>query len=214
MGKKSKSNKSSEDGSDKKRPRARNFTPAEEELLVTLAEKHRTAIVSKFTNSITNISKQKTWALITKQINAIGGYNRSVATVKKKWEDMKRKTKQIIVKGRQQIRLTGGGEAEETEIYAFADRVANVMGKVACKGVPGSFDSGHMESGDLYSMNQRLTQSSTPDNDDEESMEEEEEEDLFQVNSTAGSAPGSPKPRRSAAPARQPRSPGSSRPTG
>ena len=52
-------------------------------------EENLEVIQSKLTNSITNRTKQETWAKIAQQFNAIGVAHRSVQEIKDKWKNLK-----------------------------------------------------------------------------------------------------------------------------
>lgn len=55
--------------------------------------KRMTTVNAKFTDSVTNAKKMKAWQEIAELVNTVSPVGRSVEEVKKKWEDMKTRTK-------------------------------------------------------------------------------------------------------------------------
>ena len=72
-------------------------------------EENLEVIQSKLTNSITNRTKQETWAKIARQVNAIGVAHRSVQEIKDKWENVQSTAKKEFARQRRSFGQTRGG---------------------------------------------------------------------------------------------------------
>ena len=62
---------------------------------------------SKLTNSITNRTKQETWAKIARQVNAIVVAHRSVQEIKDKWKNLQSTAKKEFARQRRSFGQTG-----------------------------------------------------------------------------------------------------------
>ena len=93
--------------SKKKQKRARKANFSGDDKLVGLVEVNYKTLVSKFCDTATLKSKNDTWAEITRKINAISTCLRTTEEVKKKWEDLKSKTKQKAAKVMAELGMTG-----------------------------------------------------------------------------------------------------------
>ena len=72
-------------------------------------EENLEIIQSKLTNSVTNRTKQETWAKIAAQVNAIGVAHRSVQEIKDKWKNLQSTAKKEFAQQRRSFGQTGGG---------------------------------------------------------------------------------------------------------
>ena len=72
-------------------------------------EENLQAIQSKFTNSITNKTKNEIWAKIAGQVNAIGVAHCSVQEIKDKWKNLQTTAKKEFSRQRRSYGQTGGG---------------------------------------------------------------------------------------------------------
>lgn len=91
------------------RKRKLNFSTSEINKITELVEENLQVIQSKLTNSITNKTKQETWAKIARQVNAIGVAHRSVQDIKDKWKNLQTMAKKEFARQRGSFGLTGGG---------------------------------------------------------------------------------------------------------
>ena len=74
-------------------------------------------------------------------MNAVGGYGRSVAEVKKKWVCVKSETKSRMAAVKREQQRTGGGRNDAGEISGVDGRVMGIVGEVCVVGIDGGFDS-------------------------------------------------------------------------
>ena len=96
---------------------------------------------------------------------------------KKRWQDVSRATKEKETKRKNELRLTGGGEAppDRTDVD---DKVLSVIGPVAVHGVEGGIDT--MEDDNISQTNSNVTQESLEtqmeDSKDEQSQDDSDED--------------------------------------
>ena len=83
--------------SNPERKRKLNFSTSEISKITELVEENLEIIQSKLTNSVTNRTKQETWAKIAAQVNAIGVAHRSVQEIKDKWKNLQSMAKKEFV---------------------------------------------------------------------------------------------------------------------
>ena len=107
---------STESKKKQKRARKANFSGDEVDKLVGLVEVNYKTLVSKFCDTATLKSKNDTWAEITRKINAISTCLRTTEKVKKKWEDLKSKTKQKAAKVMAELGMTGNVPIDPAEL--------------------------------------------------------------------------------------------------
>ena len=100
-----------------KRQRKPDWTKEETDVLIQLFIQHNDELTGKFSSQLTNADKAKIYKSIMENVNAIGGNDRTVESVKNKWQllkaDVKNKAAKILAKQRKTVRITGGGEAPE-----------------------------------------------------------------------------------------------------
>jgi hypothetical protein len=98
----------------KKRIRARDFSAEEITVLRDLFIRHNSVLSGKHSNENTQKQKDKIYSEIVSQMNALGVSERSLQSIKDKWQAIKKAVKEkvstgIRLKKREQTR-TGGGE--------------------------------------------------------------------------------------------------------
>ncbi|EFN71184.1 UPF0439 protein C9orf30-like protein, partial [Camponotus floridanus] len=89
--------------------RAPNFTKTEEEILVQLVKKHDKVLECKRTDTNSNILKEETWKTISKEFNSTTGTFRDSPTLRRKYENLKKKTKKKFADLKCHLKGTGGG---------------------------------------------------------------------------------------------------------
>lgn len=75
------------------RRRSANFSTKETDKLVHLIEKNYKTLSSKFSDNNTREKKNECWNEIRRRLNATSNCHRTLDQIKKKWEDLKLKTK-------------------------------------------------------------------------------------------------------------------------
>ena len=67
--------------------------------------------------------------------------------VKKKWVYLESEAKGLAAGKKKSLKMTGGGRAEDGDIYGVDSRILNVIGKVCLEGVEGGVDTAdvHLE---------------------------------------------------------------------
>ena len=85
----------------------------------------------------TPTQKNAIWTEITKKINAISSTRRQVEDVKKRWQDIKRRTKEKVAFNRSQARKTGAGPPEVQELTMFEEVVQQTLAAEQVEGVEG-----------------------------------------------------------------------------
>ena len=91
------------------RKRKLNISTSEINKITELVEENLQVIHSKFTNSITNKTKNEIWAKIAGQVNAIRVAHRSVQEIKDKWKNLQTTAKKEFARQRRSYGQTGGG---------------------------------------------------------------------------------------------------------
>ena len=138
------STKMAENSEPVKRARKSNFTAAECTLLLTVAEENINIITSKFTNAITNKSKNKNkvWEEITDQVNSLGVCKRSVTEIKEKWRGMVSSAKKVHSKIATDRQKTGGG-SKPVSPKGETKKIIDLFGEdPSFSGITGGIESG------------------------------------------------------------------------
>ena len=89
-----------------------NFNNEEVEVLTQGVEKRRKLLFGAFSAVNSGYMKQQGWDDVVNEVNAVGGFGRSVAEVKKKWVSMKSQTKGKMAAVKREQHKTGGGISE------------------------------------------------------------------------------------------------------
>lgn len=75
-----------------KRKKSKNFSVEELSLLISLIEE-TPLLTSKKTDAVTNGMKESLWGELVLKFNANGNYNRDIAQIKLKWDNLKKSAK-------------------------------------------------------------------------------------------------------------------------
>ncbi|KAM4746782.1 myosin-binding protein C, slow-type isoform 31-T31 [Rhinophrynus dorsalis] len=113
------------------------FTEEELDMLVDGVSKNGPHICGSLSAKTTKAEKSKIWADIQSKLNAVGGNNRSVAEIKKKWNSLKKQTKDKL----SQLNKEGTGENEAVpaaapELSALEKRVEAMLQLEQMEGTP------------------------------------------------------------------------------
>lgn len=127
------------------RMRKQKFTEAELDILVDGVVIYINIIQGR--NS-TPTQKKSVWNSITNQINAITPYNRSHVEVRKRWYDVKRRSKEKQARNRQ-IVSSGGGPSQLEAYSSIEDRVLPLLLNEQVDGVLGGIDTAEPRQGRL-----------------------------------------------------------------
>ncbi|KAI4463631.1 hypothetical protein MML48_4g00018683 [Holotrichia oblita] len=123
--------------------RAANFSAEEIDMLIDLIKKKKKHIIeSKKTDRILWKEKDEAWKDVAKEFNAYSNSNiyRSALVLKKKYENIKKRTKQKFADNRHQLTATGGGPSSDIKISTVDEDIKDLLG-VRLEGLPSYFDS-------------------------------------------------------------------------
>lgn len=84
--------------------RKRKFTDAELDVLITEVTKQEEALTRQ-RNALTIQEKYKIWFNIAERVSAASGLQRSIVDVKRRWQDLRRRTKDKVNMARQNLRV-------------------------------------------------------------------------------------------------------------
>jgi len=124
------------------------FQHHELELLVEEIGKNRNVLFGSFTPTITKTLKTQTWEFICAKINACNEVNRSVKSLKKRWQDLAYMTKKKYNKMRRDRQSTGNIKHVE-ELSELEQRVIDLVGEVSLHGVDGGLEAGVLDNSEL-----------------------------------------------------------------
>ena len=97
-----------------KRARAPDYSEAEISVIRSNFSKYHKVLSAKHSNEITQKAKDKIYREIATEVNAIGVAERSIQSIKDKWQTLKKNVKDKVASGmrekRKQRERTGGGE--------------------------------------------------------------------------------------------------------
>lgn len=113
----------------KKFSRAANFSNCEEELLVALVKKRKNVIECKVTDGTTIRDKNTAWECVGREFNAnSGGQFRAIEILRRKYENIKKRTKHKYADEKIKILGTGGGPYNEIPISQIDMEVKEILG--------------------------------------------------------------------------------------
>jgi len=94
-----------------------NFSSSELEMLTLGVEKRAKLLFGTLDGAM----KKRGWQDVTSEVNAVGGFGRSTAEVKKKWVCTKSETKGKLVAAKREREKTGGGSNDSEEVSVVDD---------------------------------------------------------------------------------------------
>ncbi|KAM3924111.1 myosin-binding protein C, slow-type isoform 11-T11 [Leptodactylus fuscus] len=129
-----------EGGGDEKQEKPE-FTDQELDLLVDCVSKQGPHLCGALSAKTTKAEKSKLWADIQAKVNAKGGNNRSVADLKKRWNDLKKQTKNKLLQPKKESNEenagVNGGVTEPTNgLSALEKRVEAMLKLEELEGTP------------------------------------------------------------------------------
>lgn len=109
--------------------RSTNFTAREENVLLSLVKKYKDSIECKKTDTNTNKVKANAWIELTKEYNGIcAEYHRDVKTLKSKYENFKKRTKQKFADQKKYVKGTGGGPEKDIIVTTTDNDIYEIIG--------------------------------------------------------------------------------------
>ena len=126
-----------------KKHRKPNFTTAEVIMITEEVEKNLETLRSKFTNDITNKSKNEVWRKIADRVNAAGVHKRTPQEVRDKWKNLTSKAKKDFTIFKNESRRTGGGPPPKKPNQATEKIISLFEEDPSFSGLQG-FDSGEI----------------------------------------------------------------------
>ena len=85
--------------------------------------------------------KHAIWQTITCHINGLSSTRREVEEVKKRWQDIKRRTKEKVAFNRAQTRMTGSGPPQSEPLTVLESVVQQTLISEQVEGVEGDIDT-------------------------------------------------------------------------
>ncbi|XP_063912695.1 uncharacterized protein LOC135129477 [Zophobas morio] len=120
--------------------RSANFSKEDESLLIDIIAENKDVIENKQSGAQHWKDKEKAWEKVTDLFNANSTSGaRSTKTLRDKYNNLKKKTKEKNSKIILSFRKTGGGDSEEKELNPVEAKVKQLMG-VQVEGLPSSYD--------------------------------------------------------------------------
>ena len=130
------------DGKKARKARKPNFSAAECNLLLQLAEENLGTIREKFSNNLTNKKKQTIWQSICYKVNALGVGNRTLTQVREKWRAMCGEARKELNQEKKSNEKTGGGKPPPPP-KATSQRIIELFGdEPGFSEIEGSIKSG------------------------------------------------------------------------
>eukprot|EP00745_Piridium_sociabile_P014296 TRINITY_DN21089_c0_g1_i1.p1 TRINITY_DN21089_c0_g1~~TRINITY_DN21089_c0_g1_i1.p1 ORF type:complete len:148 (+),score=35.28 TRINITY_DN21089_c0_g1_i1:326-769(+) len=118
-----------------KKPKAKNWTDKETEVLLEEVQKEYAILVSQLQNAVTSKKKKIIWKRIADSVNSVGGESRAVESCKKRWKDLK---SAFLHKPKYN---TGTGGGKPAPPVPFEDLLEQIIGDTnLTEGIPGKPD--------------------------------------------------------------------------
>lgn len=108
--------------------RTSNFSSTEEALLLSLVQKFASLLENKKTDSGANNKKNGCWAEIETLFNSSSTTYRSAIILRRKYENMKKKTKKKFLEEKIYNYGTGGGPEKKTKIDDIDNKIQEILG--------------------------------------------------------------------------------------
>lgn len=125
---------------DKKQRKAK-FTDRELESLVDNVSIQYTVISAKFSDVLTNKHKIEAWRKVKESVNAVGTSARTVEEIRRKWDDLKSRTKKKASDHKKNIIGTGGGEPPADDLSEIEQKIIDLIGNTVVYGITGGIDT-------------------------------------------------------------------------
>ncbi|CAH1383330.1 unnamed protein product, partial [Tenebrio molitor] len=126
----------------KRGPRAKNFTTTEVDILVKEVEKRRQVLFGPLRGpSLTQFHRDRAWEQVLSCVNAVAPAIRTVGELKKKFKDLKNRTKTKANTFKREARKTGGGENQAPRLTATEEKLLSFVGMDSVEGISGGIDT-------------------------------------------------------------------------
>ena len=119
--------------------RGKNFTKTELLALVDAIEARRKFLFGPLQGpTLTQYHRDRAWEKVVEAVNAVA---RTVNDIKKKFKDLKTRTKQKANAFKRSTKKTGGGENEETPLNEMEQKIISFIGTESIEGIAGGIDT-------------------------------------------------------------------------
>ncbi|KAJ8911548.1 hypothetical protein NQ315_012801 [Exocentrus adspersus] len=125
-----------------KTKRAPNFSSSEEELLVSLVDKRKEVLECKKTDINASKLKEQAWQNLTAEFNANNSQPRDAQTLRRKYENIKKRTKKRYADEKVYLKGTGGGPTKHIKFNSVDESVKSILG-TRVTGKASEFDDDH-----------------------------------------------------------------------
>lgn len=121
------------------RKRKLRFSDRELEVLTEEVQKHASQINGK---NVTVTAKNHIWDLISQSVSAVGISKRVSMDCKRRWNDLKRRTKEKISFNASQAKQTGGGPSQQQPLNCYEETVEQTLVSEQVTGLEEGIDTG------------------------------------------------------------------------
>jgi hypothetical protein len=121
--------------------RSENWSQEERERLRVGYLAHQMIINSKHSTVDTNKKKKLIWEKIAEDTNRIGGRDRTGEQCRKKWADIKSKTKEKLSSNKRSFMATGGGPSHVIPLSQEEEEMAELLPSECVTGLEGAIDT-------------------------------------------------------------------------
>lgn len=122
--------------------RAVAFSEEEEVALATAVKNRERVLFGKFDSGaeISRNTKKLMWVEVTREVNAVGGKNRTVDQIKIKHKNLKAATKKKASQIARTVHKTGGGESDVEELNQAEQILVQTIPPECISGIQGGID--------------------------------------------------------------------------
>ncbi|KAJ3640494.1 hypothetical protein Zmor_017859 [Zophobas morio] len=122
--------------------RGKNFTKTELLALVDAIEARRKFLFGPLQGpTLTQYHRDRAWEKVVEAVNAVAPVVRTTKDIKKKFKDLKTRTKQKANAFKRSTKKTGGGENEETPLNEMEQKIISFIGTESIEGIAGGIDT-------------------------------------------------------------------------
>lgn len=108
--------------------RSANFTGKEEMLLISIVKKYKDILECKLSNTNVNQKKTGCWLQIEKEFNAVNDKYRAEKILRKKYDNIKKRTKKKFPEEKCNVRGTGGGPPTNIKLDPIDTEIKDILG--------------------------------------------------------------------------------------
>lgn len=124
-----------------RRKRSIFFTNEESVILVDKVIQYSNWILGTAAKKSSKGKKSELWARITDAVNSVGGYDRPLNGVKKRYFDIKRQVRRKMVKASMTSTVASGGPAEEADLTEYEKTLLEFLGRDSFQSIEEIVDS-------------------------------------------------------------------------